>query len=305
MPRVSVIIPCFNDGAFIDEAVNSVLRQTYRDVEIIIVDDGSDGETRERLQTYKQPSIRVIFKSHEGVATARNLAVGQASGEFILPLDADDRIHETYIEKAIRVMESDDDIGIVYCRAVLFGEQTGMWDLPEYSFERILLQNMIFCSALMRKADLEKVGGYNTNMTSGYEDWDLSLSLIDLGREVYMIPEVLFFYRVKDRSRTSRMTNEDKATMHLKMMGNHKDLYSQNMLLWAKPLLETWLARDEYLEMKNAYLEMKNAYLATKNAYTETTNSMSWRVTQPLRTAAALIGAWGRVLRRRPPRSTG
>jgi glycosyltransferase involved in cell wall biosynthesis len=178
MPRVSVIIPCFNDGAFIDEAVNSVLRQTYRDVEIIIVDDGSDGETRERLQTYKQPSIRVIFKSHEGVATARNLAVGQASGEFILPLDADDRIHETYIEKAIRVMESDDDIGIVYCRAVLFGEQTGMWDLPEYSFERILLQNMIFCSALMRKADLEKVGGYNTNMTSGYEDWDLSLSLI-------------------------------------------------------------------------------------------------------------------------------
>jgi len=178
MPRVSVIIPCFNDGAFIDEAVNSVLRQTYRDVEIIIVDDGSDGETRERLQTYKQPSIRVIFKSHEGVAAARNTAIAHANGEYILPLDADDLIHETYIEKAVCVMDGESDLGIVYCGAELFGEQTGLWDLPEYSFERILLQNMIFCSALMRKADLEKVGGYNTNMTRGYEDWDLSLSLI-------------------------------------------------------------------------------------------------------------------------------
>ncbi len=205
MPRVSVIIPCFNDGVFIDEAVDSVLRQTYRDIEIVIVDDGSDdGETRERLQRYERPSVRVIFTSNKGLSTARNTAIAHANGEYVLPLDADDRIHETYVEKAVRVMDGDSALGIVYCEAELFGEQTGVWDLPEYSFERILLQNMIFCSALMRKKDIEQVGGYNVNMTSGHEDWDLSLSLIGLGRKVYKIPESLFFYRIKQGSTPPR-----------------------------------------------------------------------------------------------------
>jgi glycosyltransferase involved in cell wall biosynthesis len=276
MPRVSVIIPCFNHGAFIDEAVDSVLRQTYRDIEIIIVDDGSDdGETREKLQTYERPSVRVIFTSNRGASAARNTAIAHANGEYILPLDADDLIGETYIEEAVRVMDSDGDIGIVYCEAEFFGEKTGAWDSPEYSFDSILLQNMIFCSALMRKNDLEQVGGYNINMTSGYEDWDLLLSLIGLGRKVYRIPETLFFYRIREGSRTAKMTNSNRVAMHLKMMENHKELYSQNLSLWAKPLLETWVSIDDYLM-----------------------NSWSWRLTAPLRKGMDLFGAYTRAVRR-------
>jgi hypothetical protein len=183
----------------------------------------------------------------------------------------------------------------------LFGEQTGLWDLPEYSFERILLQNMIFCSALMRKNDIEQVGGYNVNTTRG-EDWDLSLSLIGLGRKVCKIPESLFFYRIKLGSRTYKMTNEDRVTMHLKMMENHKELYSQNLPLWAKPVLEAWLSIDEtkqaYLETKQAYLETKQAYLETKQAYLETINSASWRLTEPLRRGLEFFGQCSRALRR-------
>lgn len=296
MPRVSVIIPCFNHGAFIDEAVDSVLRQTYRDIEIIIVDDGSnDGETREKLQAYRRPSVRVIFTSNRGASAARNTAIAHANGEYILPLDADDLIHDTYIEKAVRIMDSDGELGIVYCEAEFFGEETGAWDLPEYSFDAILLKNLIFCSALMRKKDLNLVGGYNNNMTSGFEDWDLSLSLIELGRKVHRIPETLFSYRRRQGSRDATMKDKDRVAMHTRMIENHEDLYCKNRLRWLTPLLETWLSMDEMRKIADEAL-------IVKNAYTETINSLSWRVTRPLRTAAALMGAWSRALRRRLPR---
>ncbi len=305
MPRVSVIIPCFNYGAYIDEAVDSVLSQTYRDFEIIIVDDGSDdGETRPKLERYRKPATQVFFTSNMGVSMARNNAIAHASGEFILPLDADDRIHHAYLEKAVSAMDADRGLGIVYCKAAFFGERTDEWNLPEYSLERILLENMIFCSAMFRREDSERVGGYNASMKAGYEDWDFWLSLVGLGRKVYRIPEILFFYRQKQGSRGHKMTEEDRLAMHLQTINNHKELYSQNMLLWAKPLLER-PSRNEYLEMRKAYLDTKEACLATKNAYIEMTNSMSWRLTQPLRSAAALIGAWGQALRRRFPRSSG
>ncbi len=291
MPRVSVIIPCFNGGAFIDEAVESVLRQTYRDREVIIVDDGStDGETRDKLGSWERAGLQVVHTPNRGSAAARNTAIAHASGEFILPLDSDDRIHETYVEKAISATDADKDLGIVYCKAAFFGERTDEWNLPEYSFERILLENMIFCSAMFRRADAQHAGGYNVNMKIGYEDWDFWLSLIRLGRKVYRIPEILFFYRQRQGSRDHRMTEEDKLAMHLQTIDNHKELYSEHMSLWVKPLLETWLSKNDHLQMEKAYLDTKKAYLDTKKAYLDTISSKSWLITGPLRAAARLIG---------------
>ena len=185
MPKVSVIIPCFNQGAFLDEAVDSVLAQTFVDLEIIVVNDGStDASTRHKLNTYRRDKTRVVTTDNQGLAAARNNGIAAAAGDYILPLDADDRIAPRYIEEAVAVLEAEPDTGIVYCQARLFGAVEADWLLPPYSIDEMLRDNVIFCSALFRRADWEPVGGYDTGMVYGWEDYEFWLSLIERGKAV-------------------------------------------------------------------------------------------------------------------------
>lgn len=230
MPRVSVIVPCYNHGQFLDEAVASVLAQTYVDYEIVIVNDGStEEETVTLLQNYHQPKTRVIHTSNQGLAAARNKGIEESSGVYILPLDADDRICPTYMEKAVSVLDEKDDVGIVYCEAMFFGEKTGKWELPRYEFSQFLLTNLIFASAFFRKSDWAKTGGYNPNMIYGWEDYDFWLSLIELGREVYQIPEVLFHYRHRSDSMVNAIAREQQIYSSSQIFKNHRDLYTENI----------------------------------------------------------------------------
>jgi glycosyltransferase involved in cell wall biosynthesis len=229
-PQVSVIIPCYNQGRYLDDAIASVLVQTYQNLEILVIDDGStEPETIEVLQNYQQPKTRIIRTENQGVAAARNLGIAQAQGTYILPLDADDKIADSYLEKAVTLLESNQQLGIVYCEAEYFGDRQGTWPLPEYKFPDILVDNMIFCSGLFRKSDWETVGGYNSNLIYGWEDHDFWLSLIELGREVYRIPEVLFFYRQKADSMSRSMTAEHYIYSYTQLFYNHPQLYSQNI----------------------------------------------------------------------------
>jgi len=229
-PYVSVIIPCYNQGKYIDDAVNSVLNQTYQDFEIIIVNDGSqDQETINILNDYNKSKTRVIHVVNQGVALARNFGIKESKGKYILPLDADDKINCTYLEKAVNILEQNTSIGIVYCEAEYFGTKTGKWDLPEYNFPGILSSNCIFCSAFYRKSDWEKTTGYNSNMIHGWEDYDFWLSLIELGVEVYRIPEILFLYRQKTSSRDTDMTYVQKIYSFIKLFENHPGLYADYM----------------------------------------------------------------------------
>lgn len=235
--RVSVVIPCFNQGMFVDEAVDSVLGQTFQDFEIIIVNDGStDKETNLLLANYQRPKTRVVHTSNRGVASARNCGIAESEGEYILPLDADDRIGPCYLERAVKILDEDQRIGIVYCHAEFFGDRHGRWFLPDYSLKEMLLYNVIFCSAVFRKSDWEKVGGYKFNMDIGLEDWDFWLSLIEAGAKVYKIPEVLFYYRIKNVSRTKSIDFDKQVDMHMQIVMNHKDLYAQNI----RPLLSLY-----------------------------------------------------------------
>ena len=199
MPKVSVIIPCYNQGAYLEEAVESVLAQTFQDFEILVVDDGStDAETVKMLKDSAWPKTRVIRTENQGLSAARNTGIREAQGVYILPLDADDKIGKGYLEDAVRILDRHSEIGIVYCEASYFGVKGGRWDLPEYSLDKILNHNVIFCTALFRKADWEAVGGYNVNMVYGWEDWDFWLSLIHRGRKVYRIPKIYFYYRLRE-----------------------------------------------------------------------------------------------------------
>ncbi|MCI5161842.1 MAG: glycosyltransferase family 2 protein, partial [Candidatus Electrothrix sp. AX5] len=191
MPCVSVVIPCYNQGAFIDETINSVLAQTCQDFEIIVVNDGStDPFTAKHLQQLNFPKTRVLHTENQGLSSARNNGIREAQGEYILPLDADDRIGPTYLEQAVRLLDADPAVGIVYCKARFFGDRNGEWQLPEYSLEEMLLNNVIFCTSFFRRADWEEVGGFDPAMIYGWEDYDFWLSLIERGRQVQRIPEI-------------------------------------------------------------------------------------------------------------------
>jgi len=231
-PLVSVIIPCYNQGQYIDEAVDSVLAQTYQNLEIIIVNDGSTDELSiEILRSYKKTKTTVLHTANKGLPSARNYAIKMSKGKYILPLDADDKIGSTYIEKAVNLLEANSNIGIVYCEGELFGDQMGKWYLPKYKFPDILLDNVIFCSGFFRKNDWERVGGYNYEMIYGWEDYDFWLSIIELGREVHCISDTLFYYRRQFGSMVELIKDHHHLYSYIIMCKKHPDLYFHKFVI--------------------------------------------------------------------------
>lgn len=255
MKMVSVIIPCYNDGKYISEAIDSVKAQTYSEWEIIIIDDGSDDEeTIQIINSIADEQITVLRTEHLRPAGARNFGIQHAKGKYILPVDSDDVIDKSYMEKAVQIIENNPKIGVVYCQAELFGEQQGRWDLPDYCFEKMLLDNIVFVSALFYKEDWKKVGGFSTTMAAGMEDYDFWLSIMSLGREIYQIPEVLFYYRIKPVSRTTNFQdncNQVQET-YRQMYCNHKDFYhehaDQYAMVLRDALIEQIFLRRKYEE---------------------------------------------------------
>lgn len=230
MSKVSVVIPCYNLGAYLDEAVASVLQQTYGDFEIIIVNDGStDPETVFLLEKYDKPKTRVIHTSNQGVSAARNTGIREAYGEYVLPLDADDKIGPDYLQKAVDILDSRLEVGVVYCEEYMFGEKEGLCKMPEYNPISLLFNNMIFPSAFYRKSDWERVGGYWPKMTYGWEDWEFWISMSRLNKKVFKIPEALYYYRIRSNSRDHSMALRHKIAMMTMIVLRHKWLYLKNM----------------------------------------------------------------------------
>ena len=234
MPKVSIIIPCFNLGQYIDEAVDSVLQQTFHDFEIIIVNDGSsDDYTNKLLDSFNRPKTKVITIANNGLGNSRNVGIKASSGEFILPLDADDIISPTYIEKALDVFTKKPGVKIVYCKAELFDKQNGLWEMPDFDFDLMLQKNLIFCSAFFRRADYNKTKGYATKMSyMGWEDWNFWLSLIELDVEhaekaAYRIPEVLFYYRIRNVSMIRVLDENKDNILRREIFLDHINLYAK------------------------------------------------------------------------------
>ncbi len=227
MPRVSVVIQCYNMGKYIIETVGSVLSQTYRDFEIIVVDDAStDVETIMILDELTYPMIYVLRNSSNmGVAVTRNEGIQRAQGEFILTLDADDIICDTYLEKAVKLFDQQPEIGIVYSNAEFFGAKQGPWSIPPFSIKRMLAENLIFSAALFKKSDWQRSGGYRPAMSAGWEDWDFWLSMISAGVQVAKIPETLFRYRIIENSRDRSISLSKKAVLLLRILFHHRELY--------------------------------------------------------------------------------
>ena len=230
MARVSIVIPCFNAGETIGEAIESALSQTYADIEIVVVDDGStDPVTLDVLAHAAWPRTRILHQGNAGPAAARNAAIQASLGEYILPLDADDRIEPTYVEKAMAAMQADPNVGIVYCKAMKFGAESGPWNLPAYTLRELVIDNVIFVTSLFRRADWEQVGGFSEALTLGVEDYDFWIKIVALGREVRQLEECLFHYRVGHVSRTTRFSSDRGA-----MVATYAEIFRNNLAFYGK-----------------------------------------------------------------------
>jgi glycosyltransferase involved in cell wall biosynthesis len=230
-PKISVISACFNHGKFINEMIGSVFSQTMEDYEIIIVNDGSTDETAKILNNITHEKIKIIHKENHGPASARNTAIKFARAPLIMNLDADDKIAPDLLEKAYKIFTENPNIGIVYCDAECFGARSGKFEIGEYSKETMLLENRITSLALFRKEDWQAVGGYSGELIHGLEDWDFWLMIIELGREVFKIPEALVYYRTYkylQESRSGRIKTDRLKTLESQVIlfHRHQKLYS-------------------------------------------------------------------------------
>jgi glycosyltransferase involved in cell wall biosynthesis len=236
-PRVAVVMPVFNPGAFLREAVTSVRRQTVA-CQLILVDDGStDPTSLEILDALRGEGEIVLSQPNRGAAAARNVGIGIATADFVLPLDADDLIEPSYAAEASRVLDERPEVGVVYCRADHFGDREGPWDLPDYSEPSMAVDNVIFVSAMFRREDWKRVGGFDESLVRGGEDWDFWLSLIDLGREVVRLPETLFHYRIHGSERSFR--EDELAEVFTAIFRKHEAFFVRNVDAIYKHRFET------------------------------------------------------------------
>lgn len=241
VPAISIVIPCFNQGQYLADALGSIAAQTLTDWEIVVVDDGStDAATRHALDRLSFPQTRVVRSANQGLPAARNLGISHATGRYILPLDCDDKIAATYLEKAVALLEADPGLGIVYCQAEFFGAQSGRWPLPPYRFPEAIFQPAIFCSGVFRRSDWQETGGYSSDMTHGYEDHDFWLSLIKRGRRVHRLEETLFFYRRTPQSMAQVITVDQQVAAFMAMFRHHRDLFIGNI----ETLFRGFLSRE-------------------------------------------------------------
>lgn len=207
-PNCSIVIPCFNDGLFLEEALTSSRLGAGKDTEIIVVDDGStDPLTLAAIHAAEDSGFHVIRQSNRGLAAARNAGIHAATGKYILPLDADNRLCRGYIDASLEVLESNPAVGVVYSDRYLFGERHGRLKVRDFDLSWLLVANYIDACAIYRKTIWEQCDGYSSGMpVQGYEDWDLWIGAAARGWRFKHLDLVGFEYRLRKTSMRTTMT---------------------------------------------------------------------------------------------------
>jgi glycosyltransferase involved in cell wall biosynthesis len=267
-PLVSVVIPAYNIGQFLRETIASVVKQTYTNWECIVVDDGSTDNTSEVVGQFQIADERVkyIRQENRGVSAARNIGIRNGQGAFILPLDGDDKIGTEYLDRAVNAILKDDSLKVIYCDAAFFGDVTGKWILPSYSYRELLKENMIFSAALYRKSDFEAIGGYDESMKTGFEDWEFWISLLAGGASVYKIPQELFYYRSRKESRNNSLNKDKQRLLRQYIYNKHTDIYHKNFNL--SEVIFEWYSESEKLRQAELDKEILKKELIERHRHT-------------------------------------
>jgi len=237
--RVSVVIPCYNQAKYLPEAVASVVGQTFRSFEIVVVDDGSPDDavlvTRRLQRLHRDASIRLVSKQNGGLSSARNAGVAFAKGELILPLDADDSIQPSFLEHCIAALDAHPQFSIAYGGQQNFGADRTFHPHHPYDFRLQTLMNTIGVASVFRRAAWEDVGGYSESLDS-YEDWDFWIGCGERGHHAVHVPSAVFNYRVRPGSMYAQALERDRQ-LKARIIRRHPFLYTPEQRRWSQLIL--------------------------------------------------------------------
>lgn len=210
MIKVSIVIPCFNQGIYLQDALAGYqpLADWY---EIIIVNDGStEPATLIALNDYRAKGCFIIDQQNQGLAAARNTGISHAKGRYIMLLDADNVVFPAFIEAAAKVLDDSPATAVVYSDAEYFGAKDGKWLVGEFNLQKLMIENYIDACAMVRRSVFDELGGYDTemkNIKSGWEDWEMWLRIAFSGKGFHYLPIVGFRYRVNADSMIGGIAN--------------------------------------------------------------------------------------------------
>ncbi len=225
---IAVVIPCFNLGRTLEQALDSVRRQSRAPTEVVVIDDGSTDLYTRRVLARLDPSVQLISTPNQGPATARNLGIRLTTASLIVLLDADDLLDPTYLEKAAGVLETRSDLSFVSCAIAAFGQISYEWMPPPCTIVETITRGGVHISTMFRRELWEAVGGFDSTLPA-YEDTDFWLSALEHGFQGEILEEPLLRYRVRRGSRyhqalawnTYRQAKEAIFRKHNESVTNH------------------------------------------------------------------------------------
>ena len=233
MLKITVIVPNYNYEQFLDECLGSVKKQSLTDFECIIVDDGSKDNSKEVIEKYvkEDKRFKVFYNTNHGLSYSRNFGIQHATSPLILPLDSDDYIEETYLERAVNTFEKFPQITLYYGKWMFLGHNADhlnnkLGNVRYVNYKTHLVGNLVHCSCVYRKEDALKCGLYRTDM-QGYEDWDFLIRLLYKEKLVAYDPKVSFFYRKKDDSMINDSNKNYSNIFKTKVYPANKEIYDE------------------------------------------------------------------------------
>ena len=299
IPVVSVIVPAFNASRWIGMSLDSVIAQTLREIEVIVVDDGSVDDTPEVVAAIAQrdPRVRLIRRDNGGVGAARNTGILAASGRFIAPLDADDLWDPEKLEKQVRRIEQRGKrTAMIYCWYEQVDEDGNIlgaccpFTVEGVARRAIILRNFVGNASvpLFRAEAIEKTGLYLTREeqkgVQGCEDWDMSIRLAE-SWEVGVVPEVLVGYR-QTTSCMSSGTSEMAASFRVvieRARQRNRDLPA-TIFRWSEGHFHSYLGTQSYCssDYRSCLMAVARAILSdpvmilNRRLYEMTAKSFIW-----------------------------
>jgi len=237
MSQITVVVPAYNSMQYLPATLESVLQQTYADFEIVVVNDGSTDNTQEYVSSLTDSRLKMVFQENQGLAAARNTGIAHATGEYIAFLDADDLWESTKLEKQLRILENNPEVGVVYTWVAYINEQgqkTGriFKDCAEGKiWQELTIFNIIRCGSvpIVRRVCFETCGTFDRNLDSAVEDWDMWLRIANK-YNFRVVKEPLVYYRQHETS-CSKNWQAMSRSFHLVIEKNFADVAPNLMYL--------------------------------------------------------------------------
>ncbi|WP_250434150.1 glycosyltransferase family 2 protein [Hanstruepera flava] len=257
-PKLSIVIPCYNSESTLEDTLRSVFDQDFQQWEAIIVNDGSPDNLESIALSWvkKDSRFKYFKKDNGGLGSARNYGIEKARGQFILPLDSDNKVRPDFVGASINVMYHNEKVAVVYGDAMFFGDKNELWDVGFFDKYRMLQHNYIDACAVIRKSVYESIGGYDENLPhQGHEDWDFWLRVIKSDFTFYYLKQITFDYRVSSNSMIKTFDNDMMQENINYIKKKHYDLYVKE---FSKLLNENKVLREK---LSSTFFETLKKYL--------------------------------------------